>query len=142
MNNKSILLALDKIGIGTSALCMLHCVSLPVIMVLGADSLLWFLEMEWLEHLIIICSLLIGLLSFVGGYLKHGQHFIPVLFVAGFLLLISGEAVTSTWFAVLLSVVGASVIIYAHIQNLKWKQMTMTNYVREREEGNTVPTDA
>ncbi len=125
MSNKTIAITLDKIGICTSIICMLHCAVVPVVLILGADSLLWFTELEWVEHLVIGCSLLIGLLSFIGGYRKHGQHFVPVLFIAGFLLLVSSDSIVSDWLAVLLSVAGALIIIYAHLENMKWKRIAI-----------------
>ncbi|MEO1654856.1 MAG: hypothetical protein AAFU64_15015, partial [Bacteroidota bacterium] len=59
------------------------------------------------------------------GFLQHKQHFIPVLFVAGFLLIVNGESVGSLWLAAVLSVSGAAIIAYAHVQNLKWKRRAL-----------------
>lgn len=123
MNSKLISITLDKIGIGASTICMLHCMLVPLLLVFGADSSLWFVESEWIEHLIIGVSLVVGLISFLSGYRQHTQLFIPVLFIAGFLLLVNGEAVETTWVGVVLSVIGALIIVYAHTENLKWKRM-------------------
>ena len=94
----------------------------PLLLVFGFDSLLKVVDQEWIELSIILFALLIGSISFIDGFLKHRQHFISVLFIAGFLLLINGESVADAWRSVGLSVGGAAVIAYAHFQNLKWKR--------------------
>ncbi len=119
---KKITTLIDKVGMCASLLCMLHCLVVPVAFVFGVNSLLLAIDHEWLERVIILASLFIGLIAFMQGFFRHRQHFIPVLFTAGFLLLVNGESVQHTWLSAGLSVAGAAVIIYAHYQNLKWKQ--------------------
>ena len=113
---------IDRLGMCASALCIMHCIAVPILLIFGVDSLLWWLEQEALELFLIGLSLTIGLVSFAAGYLRHKQHFVPVLFVAGFLLLVNGESVGHGWVAVGLSVSGALVIAFAHVENLKWKR--------------------
>ena len=115
---------IDFAGICASILCLLHCLAIPVLVILGRDSVLWFSEIWWIESLIIFSALIIGLVAFWGGYTVHKQHIIPVLFVAGFLLLITGEAVGHQWLGIVLSVVGAIVIAYAHYQNMLFRLKT------------------
>lgn len=126
MKKQSISLILDKSGICVSILCMLHCLAVPLLLILGTDSLLLMIDQEWLELLIIITSFIIGSISFMQGFFQHRQHFIPILFCAGFLLIVNGESVKSTWVTVGLSIAGASIIAYAHYQNLRWKKYTFT----------------
>ena len=121
MIKKEEIMSLDRVGICTSLVCMLHCLVIPILLVLGVDSLIWLTSMKWMELTIIGLSFVIGLISFFGGYVRHRQHFIPVLFVAGFLLLVNGESVSRLWLAMCLSVTGAIVIAYAHVLNIKWK---------------------
>lgn len=112
----------DKIGICVSFFCLVHCLSIPLFLLFGFDSILRFIDQEWLEWSIIIFALCIGVVSFLGGFMAHKQHFISVLFVAGFLLLVNGESITNTLTSISLSISGVLVIIYAHVQNLKWKR--------------------
>ena len=112
----------DVIGICASAICIVHCLAIPVLMVFGVNSILWAIDQEWVELAIIVTSLTIGSISFILGYRRHKQHFVPVLFVAGFLLIVNGESVGQEWLGITLSVVGASIIAYAHLQNLNWKR--------------------
>lgn len=108
-------------GMCTSIICMVHCLAIPVLLVLGLESALWAIEQEWVELTFIGLSLLIGLVSFLAGYKKHKQHFVPVLFLSGFLLLVNGEGLPDEVLSTALSVIGAIVIVYAHLQNIKWR---------------------
>ncbi len=119
---KRFAISLDKVGMCTSVICMLHCISIPLFFLFGFDTALRLVEQEWMELTIIAFALIIGITSFLGGYLSHRQHFVPVLFVAGFLLLLNGEAVGEDWVSLSLSLSGALVIIYAHFQNLRLKR--------------------
>lgn len=114
----------DLIGLCTSVICMLHCLSIPLLMILGVDSVLWLVDQEWIEVTIILSSLIIGSIAFYNGYLQHKQHFIPILFVAGFLLIVNGESVVQEWLGITLSVIGAAIIAYAHLQNLSWRKIS------------------
>lgn len=118
---------LDKVGVCTSALCMLHCLALPVLFIMGLDSALQMVDQEWLEMLIIFLSVVIGLVAFLRGYLLHRQHFIPVLFVTGILLIANGEGVENATMTVLLPVAGAATIIYAHLLNLAYRRKGATS---------------
>ncbi len=111
----------DKLGICASLVCMIHCILVPFLLIIGFDSLLYLFDQEWIEIGLLSSSLIIGMFSFLRGYILHRKHFVPVLFLAGFLLLVNGEAVSSLGLAISLSVIGALIIIYAHFQNLKLK---------------------
>ncbi len=117
----------DKLGICTSIVCMTHCLLIPLLLILGLDSLLHVFDQEWIEIALLGSSLAIGSFSFLRGYMLHRQHFVPILFLAGFLLLVNGEAVSNLGLAVTLSVIGALIIAYAHVQNLKWKYYAHDN---------------
>lgn len=115
-------LNIDKIGMCTSVVCILHCLAMPMFLILGLDSLLLILDREWVELGIILLALIIGISAFGSGFVRHRQHFVPVLFIAGFLLLINGESVENAWLKVGLSVAGAMVIAYAHYHNFQLKR--------------------
>lgn len=119
MNKK---FGLDQLGMCASALCIIHCMALPFLLILGMDTMLWWTENEAVELTLIGLALGIGLISFVGGYLRHKQHFVPVLFLAGILLIINGESVAVEWQGILLSSLGAAITIYAHFNNYKLRR--------------------
>lgn len=115
---------IDLLGICTSFICMIHCISIPLLIILGFDSILWLIDNEWVELGILLASLLIGGIAFFRGYLLHRQRFIPLLFVVGFLLIANGESIAPEWLGILVAVIGATLIAFAHFQNLKWRRIT------------------
>jgi len=121
MSQKESIVSSDKLGMCTSILCMAHCLAIPILMFVGLESSIVFLDQEWIEHTLLLLTFGIGLWAFLSGLRKHKQHFIPVLFVAGFLLLLNGEGLDNKAMGLALTVFGAFVIVYAHLQNLKWR---------------------
>lgn len=115
-------LSSDEMSVFVSLLCLMHCIAVPLFLLFGFDFVHRLIDQEWIEWTIIGLALVVGMVAFIGGFIAHRQHFVPVLFVAGFLLLINGESVAQTWSSASLSIAGALVIIYAHVQNLKWKR--------------------
>ncbi|MFA0964872.1 MerC domain-containing protein [Roseivirga sp. BDSF3-8] len=87
MSKKGITYTLDKIGMCTSVICMVHC----LFFLFGFDAVQRMVDSEWIEWTIIAFALLVGVFSVLSGFISHRQHFIPVLFVAGFLLLINAS---------------------------------------------------
>lgn len=114
---------MDLMGICTSFICMIHCISIPLLVILGFDSVLWMIDNEWVEMGILFASLLIGSIAFFRGYLLHRQRFIPLLFAIGFLLIANGESVAPEWLGILVAIFGATLIAIAHFQNLKWRRL-------------------
>ena len=114
---------IDLLGICTSVLCMLHCLAIPLLIVLGLDSVLRVVDQEWIEMGILLASLTIGALAFYRGYSRHKRIFIPFTFLVGFLLIANGESVSPEWAGLTLSVFGACIIAFAHIQNMRWMRI-------------------
>lgn len=112
----------DKIGACASTLCAVHCLALPILVLVGAESFIQFAYTELVEKLLLGTALIIALLAFVPGYLKHKEHYILVLFLAGFVLLFIGEELPSAFSQLAVPAVGAGVIVYAHIQNYRLKK--------------------
>lgn len=122
MNKTSLSLALDKLGICTSFMCMAHCVATPLLVLIGFDTALRLVGAHWLETALLSTALILGLLSFYLGYARHRQHHIPVLFIAGFLLVVNAEVIPTRWASLGISAAGAVILVYAHFQNLVWKR--------------------
>lgn len=120
--------SVDIMGICTSIICMIHCISIPLLTVFGLNSILWLVEHEWIEWTIIICSFILGSIAFVSGYLQHKQRFIPILFIVGFIMIVNGESVALEWLGLSIALLGATLIAYAHVQNLKWKRTHRVTY--------------
>jgi drug/metabolite transporter (DMT)-like permease len=111
----------DKISALASIACAVHCVVLPVFF-----SSLPFLGIEILENffielLTVAISLVIGGWAIFSGYLKHHSNKnIVLLFLAGVIILLISNFITNEGLEITAKIVGAIVLIVAHVKN--WKQ--------------------
>jgi hypothetical protein len=108
----------DKIGIYISSLCVIHCIATPFLLVFGMDSLIAYVENPIIEILLLLPIVAIGFFSFYKGFLHHRQHFLPVLFLSGFILLWCSESIENEMLTVAVSVMGGCIIVYAHYFNM------------------------
>lgn len=76
---------IDKLGAGASFLCFLHCLFLPVILVLLPLGNIAWLADEKYEIMFIVLSASVAILSIGYGFYKHRQG--SVLFLLAFGLL-------------------------------------------------------
>ncbi len=118
--NKSIL---DRIGIGASLACAVHCILFPLLFT--TLPLFGFEVMHnWkIEVLLIFVSFVIGNWALYHGYKKHHHRFwILPAFLIGLSLVIAGNFMIKEWLDMLLKFFGAGLIIVAHIFNLKYNK--------------------
>jgi hypothetical protein len=112
---------LDSISIGISALCVVHCIVLPIFL---STLPLWgveVLENSAIEAITILSTLLAGGWAIGKGYWKYHQHlFIPVLFTAGLFSMMSANFMQTEVLEMLLKGSGAILIVSAHVVN--WKK--------------------
>ena len=109
---------LDKVGIGASLLCAIHCALLPVLFttlpLLGVEVL----ENENLELGFIIFSLIVGCFALYNGYKKHHHKILPLfVFVAGIVLLFFANFFLEDNAETIVKISGAAIIITSHILN-------------------------
>lgn len=110
----------DKLGIGLSAVCLAHCVLLPL-----AVSFLPFLGLKGFHHeathgLLLTVALPVGILALVPGYLKHGTLWIPLLGTLSLALLLGGTWAHSLGIEGvegLLGLLGALGLLTSHLSN-------------------------
>ena len=112
---------LDKIGIGASLACAIHCILLPL---LFSTLPLFGIEIidNWkIEVAMIATAFITGSWALYHGYKIHHHHFwlLPV-FAVGLLLVVSGNFATQYWLDMTLKFFGAGLIVTAHIFNLKY----------------------
>lgn len=110
----SVKLKLDWIGIGTSALCSVHCVLLPLVVSSLPVAGVNLLENFWLECAMIGIALLVGAISFYQGCFKKHKNKMPlILFALGFVFLLINQLKENT----LLILSASFLIILAHSWN-------------------------
>jgi hypothetical membrane protein len=97
----------DKLGIIASGLCLIHCVFFPIIF-----SILPIFSLE-LELFLIPISFFLGGVSIFDNLRKHKWLVSIILFIVGFLFLITGLITTEEIY----HIVGIISIMVAHIAN-------------------------
>jgi len=110
----------DAIGIGASLACAIHCVLLPVIFTTITLSGIEILENPYLEGLTLLVSMSVGGWAIWRGYRKlHHQKNLLIYFFTGLMLMITGNFVTYMPAEMSLKIIGALLLITAHIKNLR-----------------------
>ncbi|MBT0585955.1 MerC domain-containing protein [Alteromonas oceanisediminis] len=114
----------DRFAIGLSALCVIHCMVLPILLVLlPAFSSLTFLSDEKFHSWLLFAVIPISAFAVLSGYLQH-RHLatlgtalcgMTILLLVAFL----GHDVFGEIGEVVFSVIGSVLIAYGHISNLK-----------------------
>ncbi|WP_426358832.1 MerC domain-containing protein [Pseudocolwellia sp. HL-MZ19] len=110
---------LDRIGITATSLCALHCILLPVLLpALPLLGLSFLADHQW-EHFFLVVTAVLGTFALFSGFRKYHRRIYP------FYLLFLGIAIywikhdfseaLEPYFIIL----GASLIVAAHVINLK-----------------------
>jgi len=111
-------LNLDKVGIGASLLCAIHCALLPVLFTTLPLMGVELLENEQVELGFILFSLVVGCFALYNGYKKHHHKKLPLLlFITGISLLFFANFFLEGGTETIVKMAGAAVIVCAHIIN-------------------------
>jgi cation transport ATPase len=107
---------LDWIGIGTSAICSVHCVLLPLFVSSLPIAGINLLENFWIEAALICVAMIVGGLSFYKGCFKKHKNKKPlIVFLIGFAFLLINQVEENS-----LLILSASLfIILAHAWNYR-----------------------
>jgi hypothetical protein len=111
----------DKIGILVSALCLAHCIAMPIIFFAFPTIQVSFLEDQF-HKIIFLAMLVVSFAAFVPAFTKHRQ--LQVLFKAtcGILFFVSsifiGHEFSSYYLELALGVTGSLFLIWAHLSNI------------------------
>ena len=114
---------LDRVGISTSLLCVLHCLMTPVF-VAFVPLLSTAFTHEWFHRTIVLVAVPVAIAAFWNGFRVHRK--VAVLALGGFGLIVM---VSALWLArdsrtlemVMMVAAGVSLGI-AHYRNLKWSR--------------------
>lgn len=120
MNFQRISKSLDYAGITASAMCAIHCASMPILITSLPLVGLTFLADGSVELILLLISLSIGLLSLGSSYFNVHKDVIPILlFLCGFLFILTGHFSYSDVIELILFPIGGFFLIMAHYYNLK-----------------------
>jgi len=112
----------DKSAIGISILCVVHCLFLPLLILVMAPVVgIEFLNSESFHLWLVFAVMPVSLLALYLGYVRHRNLSILFQTMLGLVLLILavmlGHELVGEIGEVLLTVVGSSVIAYGHYRN-------------------------
>lgn len=109
---------LDRAGMWITTVCAIHCLLLPLILPLLALAGLAFIGEDLLENAILGLSVVVGLVSLVGGARRHGEWRLLVPLLVG-AVIYSQRDILGPWGEPAIILLGAGLIIYAHWSNLQ-----------------------
>lgn len=115
----------DKVGIGLSSLCMVHCLATPFLfLALPAAGSLFLNSAEQFHWLMAVVVLPVALLAFLRGYTHHRRARTLVLGFTGVALLYAALAVhemfSETMPHTLITIAGSAFLLAGHILNWRY----------------------
>lgn len=118
----------DLTGIALSFTCLIHCLALPLLLLLAPALSRWIVLPEGVHAAILLLALPAAAIAMRDGWRRHRRLMPGLLAVAGLGLLAAGLAAHEGWFAVgdpeaadrLLTSVGALTLATAHLVNWRW----------------------
>lgn len=111
---------LDKVAIGLSGLCVIHCVlSVALVAVLSGSAT--YLTDPIVHRVGMVGAVLLAAVALRQGYVAHGARRPALLGLAGLTLMAFGLFVPHGWMEVATTVTGVSILALAHLMNVRTK---------------------
>ena len=116
---------IDNLGITISAACAIHCVLLPVILLIAPYS---FLASHEFHEVLIYFIIPSALVAFVMGCKKHGDKLVAFMGATGILLLIlalsmhsilHAEQHSEEFLGIAITITGSMLLVFSHLRNRK-----------------------
>ena len=119
----------DLLGITLSLTCLVHCLALPLLILLAPALGTWIAMPEWVHAAILMPALPAAIFAMKDGWRRHGRMAPAGLAAAGLGLLAAGLAAHEGWMALadpetadrLLTSLGAVALVTAHLLNWRWR---------------------
>ena len=111
---------LDRFAVLLSGLCLLHCLAIPFALLLGPLLGQWLISSESQTHwLLLALAIPVSALALGRGYMRHRSQLTLALGVVGLMLMFLGVShlIDEDW-EVILTVIGVSGVLWAHIRNM------------------------
>ena len=110
----------DKFAISFSAICMIHCLFAPSLIVLSYSSLALTLESELIHKAILLLTIPVSIFAISLGYKNHSNNSIIYTGIAGLTILSSalliGESISANA-ELILTILGSLMVITCHYRN-------------------------
>ena len=112
----------DKFAMSFSAICLIHCLFAPSLMILSYSSLALTIESELIHKIILLLTVPVSIFAISLGYKNHSNNSIIYTGIAGLTILISalliGESIGENA-ELILTMIGSLMVIYCHYRNYK-----------------------
>ena len=110
----------DKFAISFSAICMIHCLFAPSLIILSYSSLALTVESELIHKAILLLTIPVSIFAISLGYKNHSNNSIIYTGIAGLTILISallvGESIAENA-ELILTILGSLMVITCHYRN-------------------------
>ena len=112
----------DKFAMSFSAMCMIHCLFAPSLIILSYSSLALTVESELIHKTILLLTIPVSIFAISLGYKNHSNNSIIYTGIAGLTILISalliGESIGENA-ELILTTIGSLMVIACHYRNYR-----------------------
>ena len=113
----------DKVSIGISALCLLHCLLFPSFMVLLSSFISVSLNSELIHYMLLFLVVPVSSFALIVGLNNHKNSFIFFIGLSGLAILVSALfielPIKTISGEILLTIIGSLLITFSHYKNYK-----------------------
>lgn len=116
---------LDKASIGLSFICLIHCLALPLLLVILPSTYALYLDNEILHFALLIAVVPISIYALFLGCKKHKNIYIVGAGIASIALMIAAITIGNNFGASgekILTAIGASLLAAIHFTNFRLYQ--------------------
>ena len=110
----------DKFAMSFSAICMIHCLFAPSLIILSYSSLALTVESELIHKAILLLTIPVSIFAISLGYKNHSNNAIIYTGITGLTILISalliGESIGENA-ELILTIIGSLMVIACHYRN-------------------------
>jgi len=114
---------MDGLAISASALCLLHCLALPVVIAFLPALSTWLNSGELFHVLMLAVAIPLSGLTLIVGWRRHGAVAPVVIGTVGLVLLVAGLGFEGRILGTALTVAGGLTLALAHVRNLRATNM-------------------
>ena len=112
----------DKFAAGLSIACAMHCLLVPSFLIVTSGTLALSIDNELIHWAILFLAIPVSAYALISGVLNHNDYVVFLVGLAGLGVLVAtalSESYLSETSIIVFTLMGSSLVVYAHIQNFK-----------------------
>jgi hypothetical protein len=115
--------SLDLVGFSASALCAIHCMVLPILIMAGTIGGFGLAHNHTLENIILALSAVIGLVSLVPAFINQHRKIFPLLiFAGGLTIILISRFIEGGFWEMITTTTGACLVATSHFVNWRYSR--------------------